>query len=59
LVHANLLNASQVALGAMAGVVLFDEPRNAWLVTGIVLTVLGILFTGRPPTDEEQALESV
>ncbi len=35
----NIVNASQVAMAAVAGVVLFQEPQTAWLYGGIVLTV--------------------
>ena len=48
LVHANLLNASQVALGTLAGVLLFHEPYNGFLVGGIVLTIIGIGLFGKP-----------
>jgi drug/metabolite transporter (DMT)-like permease len=48
LVHANVLNVSQAALGAAAGVLLFREPHNAWLVAGIGLTLVGIAIF-RPP----------
>ncbi len=57
LVHANVLNASQVALAAVAGMALFHEPNNVWLTAGIVLTVVGIFHigTGR----REEAIEVV
>jgi len=48
LVHANVLNASQVALGAAAGILLFHESHNPWLLTGIALTVMGITIFDRP-----------
>jgi drug/metabolite transporter (DMT)-like permease len=57
LVHANVLNASQVALAAVAGMVLFHEPNNVWLTIGIVLTVVGIFQIGRGK--EEEAMEVV
>jgi drug/metabolite transporter (DMT)-like permease len=47
-VRANLLNASQVALLAVAGVMFFGEACNAWLVLGIVMTIVGIMLIGRP-----------
>lgn len=53
-VHANVLNASQVAMGAAAGVVLFAESLNAWSVLGIGLTIAGVVLYGRP---EEQKRE--
>lgn len=48
LAHANVLNASQVALGALAGVVLFHEPYNGWLLGGVILTVIGIGMFEKP-----------
>ena len=30
-VHANVVNASQVAMAAVAGMALFHEPPNPWL----------------------------
>jgi drug/metabolite transporter (DMT)-like permease len=53
-VHANMVNASQVALSAVAGIALFNEPTNIWLVFGILLTIAGIFLTGRP---EEPAVD--
>ena len=58
LVHANVLNASQVAMGAVAGVLIFQESLNSWLVCGICLTIVGVLLIGRRP-DESQAMENV
>ena len=59
LVHANVLNASQVALAAVAGILFFQEPSNAWLITGSVLTIVGIFHIGRDNGDVEEALEAV
>ncbi len=53
LVHANVINASQVALAAVAGMLLFSEPSNGWLVAGILLTVVGIFQIGNDPAGEE------
>ncbi|MCM2369055.1 DMT family transporter [Aporhodopirellula aestuarii] len=47
IVAVHLLNASQVAMAAMAGVVLFAEPVTTTLVIGIVLTMLGLLVLAR------------
>jgi drug/metabolite transporter (DMT)-like permease len=41
-VAVNLINASQVALAAAAGVMLFAEPVTAPLIIGIVLTFAGL-----------------
>jgi len=56
-VHVNILNASQVAMAAIAGIMLFGEPPSAWLILGITLTILGIgLFDlggdGLQPVDQ-------
>jgi drug/metabolite transporter (DMT)-like permease len=50
--HVNIINAGQVALAALAGVIFFGESCNAWLVLGISLMVAGILAFGSP-VDEE------
>lgn len=54
LARANMLNASQVALGASAGILFFGESSNLWSVFGIVLTVLGLALVGRPPAAEQE-----
>ena len=48
-VAVNLINASQVAMAAIAGVVIFAEPITGTLIAGIALTFLGlsILAIGR------------
>ena len=43
----NLVNASQAALGAISGAVIFDEPVSVWMVLGIVLTVIGLMVMKR------------
>jgi drug/metabolite transporter (DMT)-like permease len=47
-VRVNMLNASQVAMAALAGVVLFRESPTGWLMLGVGLTLLGILLMDRP-----------
>jgi drug/metabolite transporter, DME family len=47
-VYVNMMNASQVALAAIAGMMIFGEQPNPWLVVGIALTITGILLTSRP-----------
>lgn len=42
--RANILNASQVAMCAVGGVIVFSEPVTAPLVLGCLLTVTGILL---------------
>jgi drug/metabolite transporter (DMT)-like permease len=52
--HANLVNASQIAMSAAAGVLMFAEPLTVWTVLGCGLTVLGLLLMdarGKAPKD--------
>jgi drug/metabolite transporter (DMT)-like permease len=50
IVHVNLVNASQVAMAAIAGVWLFAEPWTSTMAIGVALTVvgLGIIRERRP-----------
>jgi len=50
IVAVHLLNASQVAMAATAGVVLFAEPVTSMLLTGIVLTMVGLLVLAKRRT---------
>jgi drug/metabolite transporter, DME family len=51
--HINMLsNAGQVSLATLAGLVLFHEPCNAWLVLGVLAMIAGILAI-EPPVSEE------
>ncbi len=50
--YANMTNASQVALGALAGITLFAERVNRWLIAGVVLTLAGVLLMGYSATRE-------
>jgi drug/metabolite transporter (DMT)-like permease len=54
LTRVNLINSSQAALCAMAGIAWFGEPMNLWVVAGTVLTMVSfvILGTGRPSVEE-------
>jgi len=54
LVHANVLNASQVAMTALAGIYLFNESNNPWVSTGIVLTLIGIFQVGGPAKEQTE-----
>ena len=56
-VAVNLINASQVAMAAVAGVMLFAEPITAPLVIGIMLTLAGLLILAkrRGPAEPEPA----
>jgi BirA family biotin operon repressor/biotin-[acetyl-CoA-carboxylase] ligase len=46
-VHVNLLNASQTAMCAAAGVLMFGETLTGWLVAGIGLTIAGLMLLDR------------
>ena len=53
-VHANVLNASQVAMAAVAGVLIFDEAVNPWLAFGISMTIVGVILIGRPSDHDQE-----
>ncbi len=57
-VHANVLNASQVAMAAVAGLVLFAEPPSIPLTLGICLTVVGTVLIDRPAKEPAATAES-
>ena len=42
--HANVLSASQVAMAVVAGIVLFAEPPNPWMIVGVSLTIVGMIL---------------
>lgn len=46
--YVNVVNASQTAMAALAGVVYFHEPSTSALITGIVLMVTGLFLMDRP-----------
>lgn len=45
-VRVNLVNASQVAMAALGGVLLFREPPTIWLGVGTGLTMAGLVVLG-------------
>ncbi|MEX0704223.1 MAG: EamA family transporter [Planctomycetales bacterium] len=47
-VRLNLLNASQTAMAAVAGVLFFGERATLWLAAGTALTVVGLATLGAP-----------
>lgn len=53
IVHANVLSASQAAMAAVAGVVLFGETLNWLIVLGVVLTIVAMTFIQGPADPEE------
>ena len=54
-VHANVLNASQVAMAAVAGIFWFSEHSSPWLILGVAATIAGIVLIDRPKDDREIA----
>jgi len=51
-VHVNVLNASQVAMAAVAGLVWFGEPVTAWLMAGVSATIVGVIIYS-PPSETD------
>jgi len=58
-VHVNVLNASQVAMAAVAGTLIFAEPRTLWLLAGVGLTILGVVLIDRPDNADRDADQHV
>lgn len=56
-VQANLLNASQIAMAAAVGVLLFDETLTVWLAAGMLLTIVGLTMIERPRPDTLEDVE--
>jgi drug/metabolite transporter (DMT)-like permease len=52
-VHGNVLNASQVAMAALAAMFFFHEPLTPGIIAGLVLTIVGIMLIDRPKTAAE------
>lgn len=46
--YVNVVNASQTAMAALAGVIYFHEPSTSALITGMVLMVAGLFLMDRP-----------
>jgi drug/metabolite transporter (DMT)-like permease len=46
--YVNVINASQVAMAALAGVAWFAEPSTAYLVGGLTLMTVGLVVMERP-----------
>jgi drug/metabolite transporter, DME family len=51
-VRANVLSASQVAMAAVAGILVFQESPNFWLLLGVALTLSGIFLIDKPVAEE-------
>ena len=48
-------NATQIALSALAGLLLFAEPVTLLVLVGLGLTIAGLLSIGRQPARPNQA----
>lgn len=44
LVYVHALNATQATMAAVAGILIFHEPQSSFLVSGLVLTIAGLLL---------------
>ncbi len=55
IVRVNLLNASQIAMAALAGVAFFGEAMTVWLIAGTVLTATGLIMMGRPQQQNQDS----
>lgn len=55
--YVNSLNASQNAMAAVAGVLLFQEPLTVYLIVGVILTALGLAMMSRKQENVRIALE--
>jgi drug/metabolite transporter (DMT)-like permease len=56
LVYVHALNATQATMAAIAGVLIFGEAQSSFLVSGVVLTIAGLLFmhgARHPPTQTD------
>ena len=53
--YVNVINASQVAMAALAGVAWFDEPSTTYLIAGLGLMVVGLVGMERPKRQVEAA----
>jgi len=51
--HVNMMiNAGQIALAAVAGVLMFGESCNRWIALGVMLMIAGIFAFGSPVSEE-------
>ena len=48
IVHANVVNASQIAMATVAGLLLFAEPLGGMLIAGVALTIFGVVLIECP-----------
>ncbi|MBN1910298.1 MAG: DMT family transporter [Pirellulales bacterium] len=62
-VRANVMTASQVAMGVLLGMIVFGEAPDGWLafavcLTGVCLTIVGIVLLGRSDSHLTDAVET-
>jgi drug/metabolite transporter (DMT)-like permease len=50
--HVNMINAGQVAIAAVVGVLFFGETCNRWLLLGVGLMIVGFFAFGSPVDQE-------
>lgn len=58
-VYVNALNATQAAMAAFAGVVVFGETISPWLLVGLALTVGGLMYMRQGKTAKDAPPEEV
>jgi drug/metabolite transporter (DMT)-like permease len=58
-VYVNSLNATQAAMAALAGLLFFGEVLSPWLLVGLVLTVVGLLYMRQGKSVREAPPEEV
>lgn len=56
--YVNSLNASQNAMAAVAGVLIFQEPLTVYLIVGVILTALGLAMMSRKQETVRVALKA-
>lgn len=56
-IQANVVNASQIALAALGGVLVFHEPATIWLQLGTVLNILGLVSMDHKAPEEATPAE--
>ncbi len=51
-IQCNIVNATQIALAAIGGVLVFHEPATIWLQIGTALNIVGLLSMDRSGSDD-------
>jgi drug/metabolite transporter (DMT)-like permease len=59
LVYVHALNATQATMAAVAGVLIFGEAQSSFLVSGLVLTIAGLLFMHGARSTQIESNEAV